>query len=71
MNTEAKRLALGTAIKERREEQGLSQARLALMAGSSKSHIWRIETGRISVGIDELSRIADALDTTVQSLISF
>lgn len=71
MNTEAKRLALGAAIKERREAQGLSQARLALMAGSSKSHIWRIETGRISVGIDELSRIADALDTTVQSLISF
>lgn len=71
MNTEAKRLALGAAIKERREEQGLSQARLALMASSSKSHIWRIETGRISVGIDELSRIADALDTTVQSLISF
>lgn len=69
--TTKNRLALGEAIRDQRMEQGLSQARLALMIGSSKSHIWRIETGRVSVGIDDLSRIADALGTTVASLISF
>lgn len=71
MNIEQKRLALGNAIRERRESQGLSQEKLALMIGSSKSHIWRIETGKVGVGIDDLSRIADALGVEVRSLLSF
>ena len=71
MNAKDKRAALGIAIRRRREEQGLSQQRLALMRGSSKSHIWRIETGRVSVGIDDLIRIADALDARVGDFISF
>ena len=41
------------------------------MVGSSKSHIWRIETGRVSVGLDDLGRIADALDISVKSLVEF
>ena len=61
MNIEQKRQALGKRIRAVREEQGLSQSQLALMIGSSKSHIWRIETGRVGVGIDVLGRIADAL----------
>lgn len=71
MDIEAKRAALGSAIRKRREEQALSQEKLALMIGSSKSHIWRIETGRVGVGIDDLSRIADALGTKVRDLVSF
>lgn len=71
MDMEQKRKALGSAIRARRESQGLSQDRLALMVGSSKSHIWRIETGRVGVGIDDLSRIAAALDVEVRSLIDF
>ena len=71
MDAAEKRLALGSCIRTRREEQGLSQARLALMIGSSKSHVWRIETGRAGVGIDELGRIAEALDASVKSLINF
>ena len=71
MDIERKRLELGKAIRERRESQGLSQERLALMIGSSKAHIWRIETGKVGVGIDDLSRIADALDTEVRSLFTF
>ncbi len=71
MNIEQKRLALGSAIRDRREEQGLSQEKLALMVGSSKSHIWRIETGKVGVGIDDLSRIADALDIEVRKLLPF
>lgn len=71
MDTDQKRAALGRAIRERRESQGLSQHKLALMVGSSKSHIWRIETGRVGVGLDDLARIADALGTEVRSLIEF
>lgn len=71
MDIDQKRAALGTAIRQRRESQGLSQYKLALMIGSSKSHIWRIETGRVGVGIDDLARIAEALDTEVRDLVSF
>lgn len=71
MDIDQKRAALGSAIRQRREAQGLSQYKLALMVGSSKSHIWRIETGRVGVGLDDLARIADALDTEVRELVSF
>lgn len=71
MDIEQKRLELGKTIRARRESQGLSQEKLALMIGSSKSHIWRIETGRVGVGIDDLARIAGALDTEVRKLLTF
>lgn len=71
MNIEEKRRALGGAIRARRDEQGISQQQLALMIGSSKSHIWRIETGRVGVGLDDLARIAEALDVEVRELVSF
>lgn len=71
MDTKQNRAALGAAIRQQRTEQGLSQERLALMIGSSKSHIWRIETGRVNVGIDDLCRIADALDIPLQDLFSY
>ena len=71
MDIDQKRRALGCTIKLRRESQGLSQERLAMMVGSSKSHIWRIETGRVGVGLDDLVRIADALDIEVRQLLNF
>ncbi|WP_251230631.1 helix-turn-helix domain-containing protein [Adlercreutzia aquisgranensis] len=71
MNTEEKRIALGAAVRERRLEQRLSQQTLAHMIGSSKSHIWRIESGRVGVGIDDLARIAEALDISVSKLLPF
>lgn len=71
MDIDQKRRALGCAIKLRRESQGLSQERLAMMVGSSKSHIWRIETGRVGVGLDDLVRIAGALDIEVRQLLNF
>ena len=71
MNAEEKRIALGAAVRERRLEQRLSQQTLAHMIGSSKSHIWRIESGRVGVGIDDLARIAEALDISVSKLLPF
>lgn len=40
---------------------GLSQAQLALKAGTSQSYIARVETGRIDPGTETVSRIANAL----------
>lgn len=51
--------------------KGVSQRQLALITGTSRSYLWRIETGTADVGIDVLCRIARALDIEVGDLIDF
>lgn len=63
--------ALGSRIRSRRTECGISQRQLALMTGTSRSYLWKIETGTADVGIDVLIRIAQALDVKVRDLIDF
>lgn len=64
---------LGQAIRQKREEQGLSQRKLAQMIGQSRSHTYvtRVEQGQIKVGMEQLMKIADALDVRVGDLIDF
>ena len=69
-SSERKRL-LGAAIRRERERQGLSQRKLALMAGSNQTQIWHIEDGSVSIGLDLLCRIADSLGVKVADLIDF
>lgn len=65
------RKVLGERVRGLREAQGLSQRKLALMAGTNQTHLWQIESGRANVGIDLLYRIASALDVRVQDLVDF
>ena len=46
--------------------KGLTQEQLAEKTGFTQSNIWRVETGRYSVGIDILSKLAEALDASVE-----
>ncbi len=62
---------MGARIKALREQQGLSQRKLALMIGSNQTHIWQIENGTVNVGLDLLCRLADALEVNVRDLIDF
>lgn len=71
MNTDERRKRLGERIKALREQQGLSQRKLALMTGSNQTHIWQIENGTVNVGLDILCRLADALEVNVRDLIDF
>ena len=41
------------------------------MASTNQSYLWEVETGRVSVGLDVLCRIADALGVRVATLIDF
>lgn len=66
-----RRMMLGDAIRKQRSEKNLSQEKLAIMAGTSKAHIWRIEKGYIGVSIDKLIEIADALGVPTRELIKF
>ena len=71
MDTEAEKRAIGSRIRAERTRCGTSQRRLALMTGTSRSYLWKKETGAADVGIDVLIRIARALDVRVRDLIEF
>lgn len=71
MSTDERRKRVGARIKTLREQQGLSQRKLALMIGSNQTHIWQIENGTVNVGLDILCRLADALEVNVRDLIDF
>ena len=63
---ENERERIGKRIAELRKAKGLTQAQLAEKTGFSQSNIGRIETGKYSVGLDVLAKIADALLATVE-----
>lgn len=71
MNSDERRKRLGACIRAQREQQGLSQRKLALMIGSNQTHIWQIENGTVNVGLDMLCRLADAFEVNVSDLIDF
>lgn len=71
MDNVREKRALGSNIQAARAERGISQRQLALMTGTSRSYLWKIEIGAADVGIDVLIRIAKALDVPVHELIDF
>jgi len=57
----ASHAAFGAAIREIREEQGLSQEELALEAELDRSYFGGVERGERNVSLANVFRIADAL----------
>ncbi len=55
------RIRLGKRLKELREEKNIEAKRLATITGIDPANISRVEQGKHSVGIDILSRLANAL----------
>ena len=64
---------LGAAIRRAREDANLTQRELAGMIGqpSSNSYEYRLENGKVRVSLEQLMRIADALEVGVRDLIDF
>ena len=64
---------LGAAIRRKREDANLTQRELAGMIGQPNSHtyITRVENGKMKVSLEQLIRIADALEVEVRDLIDF
>lgn len=71
MDNAREKKRLGLAVKTAREKQGISQRRFALMTGTSRSYLWKIESGSADIGIDVLCKIARALGVKVSDLIDF
>ena len=62
-------IALGEAIRLARHKQGISQEKLALMAGIDRSYIGRVERGDNNVAILTLLKIAHALNVGLKDLM--
>jgi transcriptional regulator with XRE-family HTH domain len=62
---------LGENLRIKRQEALLSQQELADISNVAKSTIQRIEKGTLNPSITNLKAICDALNITVQTLMSF
>ncbi|HDR9499774.1 TPA: helix-turn-helix transcriptional regulator [Burkholderia cepacia] len=63
-------IALGGAIRRRREAQELSQEQLALLADVDRSYVGRVERGTNNAATLTLKRLANALGMTLAELIA-
>ena len=61
---------LGVKIKELRQSRGLTQDLLAEIVGCNTSHISNIENNHTKVSLNVLLAIANALDTSIDYLLS-
>ena len=64
------REALATNLRRLRTEKGMSQEALADLAGIHRNYLGGIERKERNVGLDNLERIARALDVTVSDLVA-
>lgn len=55
------RITLGKQIREKREEQGWTEAQIARMCDVTEQTISKIEDGRFNVGIDTIGQVCDVL----------
>jgi len=61
---------IGKRIKEMRERQGMSQQKLADMLGLSRPTISQLEHGERRVCAEELKKLADIFNTSVDTLLN-
>lgn len=58
----------GQNVRRLREEQGLTQAELAMKAGLNRSYLGGVERGQRRICIDNIARIARALSVPPDTL---
>lgn len=61
---------LGEAIARKRKKLGLTQGALSIEAGLSRSYIADVETGRYTPSLNSSCKIAKALKTDLNFLLS-
>ena len=62
---EKERSRIGSRLKEIRERKGMEAKSIARLAGIDPSNLSKIESGRYSVGLDILSKIASTIGANV------
>ena len=61
-------LAFGAAVRQLREQRGLSQSALAKLLGTSQPTLSALEHGQRNPGLDALFRLAEQLDVSIVEL---
>ena len=61
--------ALGQAIREVREDLGISQEKLAELSGLHRTYLSSVELGHRNVSLSNIHRIANALGVSMTELI--
>lgn len=60
----------GLAVKQRRQKLGLSQEELSFRAGLHRTYISDIERGSRNVSLENIERLAKALEISVSALFA-
>ena len=60
--------AFGSRVREARKAQGISQEKLAALAGLHRTYIGAIERGEQNVSVDNIDRLAKALKVKPSTL---
>ena len=60
----------GEMVRERREELGWTQTRLAEAAGTGQALVSRVESGRVNPTVELLARLADAMQAELSLSMS-
>ena len=68
--SESARVALARNVRKLRSERALSQEALADLAGVHRNYLGGIERCERNVGIDNLGKLARALDVSIAELVS-
>ena len=69
MTTDERMIAFERRIREVRKAKGISQERLAEMAGIDRSYMGNIERGEKNITLKKAYEICDALEIEIQDLV--
>ncbi|MGX8220578.1 helix-turn-helix domain-containing protein [Psychrobacter celer] len=69
MTTDERMIAFGKRVREMRKSKGISQERLAEMAGIDRSYMGNIERGEKNVTLKKAYEVCDALEVDIKDLI--
>ena len=69
MTTDERMVAFGKRVREVRKVRGISQEKLAEMAGIDRSYMGNIERGEKNITLKKIYEICDALQIDIKLLI--
>ena len=69
MTIDERMIAFGRRVRELRKSKGISQEKLAEMAGIDRSYMGNIERGEKNITLKKAYEICDALDVKIEDLV--
>lgn len=69
MTTDERMITFGKRVREVRKSKGISQERLAEMAGIDRSYMGNIERGEKNITLKKVYEICDALNIEIRDVV--